>query len=254
MSQQRCAPTFDPLGFASESGHETDANFPVPLTAASSLLALATAFPADAAVGSSTGPMIPSAIAAYVHYLGLVLVTGSLVTERLLIKAGMSDKDETMMGNADILYGLAGTAVTVSGYFRVTQYGKGWEFYAHSPVFWVKMFLFAVMGAASFFPTTKIVQRAIAKNKGEKVEPLPDALAARMTKIINGELLAIGSIPLAAACMARGVAYSDAFPWQLGAGPVALAFVGLGAKYTKEALDWYDDGIDRPVGDVYPKM
>ena len=65
MSQQRCAPTFDPLGFASESGHETDANFPVPLTAASSLLALATAFPADAAVGSSTGPMIPSAIAAY---------------------------------------------------------------------------------------------------------------------------------------------------------------------------------------------
>jgi putative membrane protein len=37
----------------------------------------------------------------------------------------------------------------------VTEYGKGWEFYQHEPVFWVKMFLFAVMGSSSLFVTTK---------------------------------------------------------------------------------------------------
>ena len=39
----------------------------------------------------------------------------SLITERLLIKPGMSFKDEKALGNADIVYGLAGTLVLVSG-------------------------------------------------------------------------------------------------------------------------------------------
>ena len=42
-----------------------------------------------------------------------------------------------------------------------------------------------------------------------------EKLAARMQKIINGELLAIASIPLAASLMARGVAYQDTMPWQV---------------------------------------
>lgn len=55
-----------------------------------------------------------------------------------------------------------------------------------------------------------------------------------MTTIINAELLAIGSIPLAAALMARGVGYADWFPWQVGAGFVVAALGGLGYKYVKE--------------------
>ena len=42
----------------------------------------------------------------------------------------------------------------------------------------------------------------------------------------TGELLAIGAIPLSAALMARGVAYSDGFPWQAGAGVVAVGATG----------------------------
>ena len=51
----------------------------------------------------------------------------------------MTEDDFDKVAAADITYGLAGTLVLVSGYFRVTQYGKGWEFYAHSPIFWVKV-------------------------------------------------------------------------------------------------------------------
>ena len=48
-----------------------------------------------------------------------------------------------------------------AGAVVATQYGKGWEFYAHEPVFWVKLTLVAVAGAASFFPTTIIIQRSV---------------------------------------------------------------------------------------------
>lgn len=66
-------------------------------------------------------------------------------------------------------------------------------------------------------------------------------LANRITKIVNGELLALGSIPLTATLMSRGVAYADGMPWQLGAAPVALTLFGLSYKYVKEALTWSED-------------
>lgn len=67
-------------------------------------------------------------------------------------------------------------------------------------------------------------------------------LANRITKVVNGELLALGSIPLTATLMSRGVGYGAGdFNWQLGAVPVALSVGGLGFKYVSEALNWTED-------------
>ena len=64
------------------------------------LLALATAMPAEATDSMSSASVllaaggaansIPSAFAAYGHYLALILATGALVTERMTIKPAMS--------------------------------------------------------------------------------------------------------------------------------------------------------------------
>jgi len=169
----------------------------------------------------AAGSAVLHALAAYGHYLGLVLVVGALTTERLSAKACMTDKEEELVYNAGIVYGLAGTLLLYTGYLRVAEYGKGWGFYNHSPVFWMKMLLFATMGSSSLFPTIKIVQH--------------------LTTIMNGELLAVGSIPLAVALMSRGVAYNDALSWQAGVAPVARATVGLDTKHVKDALDWTED-------------
>ena len=181
----------------------------------------------------------------------------------------MSEDEFDAIAAADIAYGVAGTLVLATGVLRASQYGKGWEFYAHEvasraarrrhgtvplaidasgsprrawrrvwlvrrvltmrgrrgwpslllrcvvcsstrraiagagagaardgtgePVFWLKIFLFSVMGAASFFPTTKIIQRAVAKKRAEDAEdderlaPFSPALVARMTSVINAE-------------------------------------------------------------------
>lgn len=177
---------------------------------------------------------VTGAAVAYGHYLGLLLATGCLVAERLLVKPNMAVEEEKLLQRADLTYGLAGILVLVTGYLRVTDYGKGWDFYQHEPIFWLKLTLAAVMGASSFFVTGIILKRASSKSS----EPLSEKLAARMTTVINAQLLAIASIPFTATLMARGVAYLEWLPWQAGAAPVALSLGALGYKYIKEAVEW----------------
>ena len=174
---------------------------------------------------------------AYGHYLALVLATACLVAERLMVKPGMTEDEEQRMQYADILYDVAGLGFFITGYLRTAEYGKGWDFYQHEPIFWVKITLAGVMAASSFFVTTMLLKRKLARRE-ETVAPLSEKLAARMTSVINAQLLAVGSIPLAATLMARGVGYLDWLPWQAGAAPALLAFGGLSFKYVKEALDW----------------
>jgi len=210
-------------------------------------LPLLTALALPEAAQAAVNP-VASAFAAYGHYLGLVLVVASLTTEKFLVKPQLTEDEAQKLVIADSVYGIAGVLVLYTGYLRVTQYGKGWEYYAHEPIFWVKMGLFAVMGSSSLFCTTKIVQMAVKKTNGEEnATVLGEKLSARMQKIINGELLAIGSIPLAAALMARGVAYAENMPWQAGAAPVALVSLGLSVKYVKEALTWTDEPAKEKV-------
>ena len=211
-------------------------------------LPLLTALALPEAAQAAVNP-VASAFAAYGHYLGLVLVVASLTTEKFLVKPELTEDEAQKLVIADSVYGIAGVLVLYTGYLRVTQYGKGWEYYAHEPIFWVKMGLFAVMGSSSLFNTIKIVQMAAKKAQGEENSSvIGEKLSARMQKIVNGELLAIGSIPFAAATMARGVGYGDgAFPWQAGAGGVALVSLGLTVKYVKEALTWEDEKVAEKV-------
>ena len=199
--------------------------------AAASLVTAGPALAADA---------LPSAIAAYAHYLALMGIVGSLTTERLLLKEDMSEESFDLLVTADIVYGLSGLLILVSGYFRATAYAKGWEFYAHEPLFWLKMSLLAVVGSASYFPTIKIIQRGAAKRDGGDVPPLSPALIKRMTSIVNAELLGVLSIPFVATLMARGVFYVDGFPWFVGALPVVGCAGFFGYRYATEALDWED--------------
>ena len=193
---------------------------------------------ANAADASSGGGQLASAFAAYGHYLSLFVIVGCLVTERLTVKANMPDEEEDRLAIADTMLGLSGALLAYTGYIPATaDWGKGFDYYAHEPIFWLKIFFVAIFGAVSFFPTTKIIQRSVAKRNGNLV-PMSEELAARMTSLINAELLMVGSIPLTASLMARGVGYMPNFPWQVGAGATVAALGGLGFKYVKEALDW----------------
>tara|TARA_Y100001968_G_C19408908_1_gene745243 strand:+ start:701 stop:1186 length:486 start_codon:yes stop_codon:yes gene_type:complete len=148
--------------------------------------------------------LLKSASVAYVHYLSFMICFGALLYERISLKPDPNRKEAISMVIADLIYGIAGITLLVSGIFRVINYGQGSEFYTQNPVFWAKIITFVLVGSLSLYPTITYVLWAIPLRKGS----LPDVsknLVSRLRLIINIELLGFASIPFLATLMARGV-------------------------------------------------
>ena len=184
-------------------------------------------------------PTWNSALLAYGHYFFILLGTILLSYERFTVKANMSVEDEKSLVVADALYGVVGALLAGTGYFRViSEYGKGWEYYAHEPLFWVKLSAAGLLAGLSLFPTLTFIRRGSKLFQNEDIAPMSEALATRVQKVLNAELSAILSVPLMATLMARGVAYNPDFPWSAGAAVTILTLVGSGAYYARQALTW----------------
>jgi len=197
---------------------------------------------------AATADPVSSAVLAWLHFLGIVGIAGGLITERLVLKKNMSVDEENIINAADLIYGLSAFSMLVSGYFRTTGFAKGWEYYQHEPIFWLKMSSVAVLGGLSFFPAIVFFRRDMARKEGQTLPPLSDALVDRCSTIINAEILALLTIPLFASLMARGVLYMDNFPWPLGVGLYVVSLGGAGFKYGKEAFDMMEsEGALVPV-------
>lgn len=208
----------------------------VPQAALPILLTTTGAFLTVPLPAAATAGPLPSALVAYAHFLGILGVAGGLVSERFLIKRGLTIEEEMKINNADGVYGLSAFSLLISGYFRVTEYAKGWDFYKNEPLFWIKMASVAVLGGLSFYPAIIFFQRDQARQRGETLAPLSDPVVDRLTTIMNAEILALATIPLMATLMARGVFYVDNFPWAIGVVLYVLSLGGAGYKYGKEAF------------------
>ena len=188
---------------------------------------------------SFLSPTWNSALLAYGHYFFILSGTILLCYERFTVKANMSIDQEKSLVVADALYGLVGAALAGTGYFRViSEYGKGWDYYAHEPLFWVKLTAAGLLAGLSLFPTITFIQRGSKLYQNEDIAPMSEALATRVRKVLNAELSAILSVPLLATLMARGVSYQPDFPWPVGAAFTVLTLVGSGTFYARQALTW----------------
>mmetsp|Transcript_11710 Transcript_11710/g.24962 ORF Transcript_11710/g.24962 Transcript_11710/m.24962 type:complete len:281 (-) Transcript_11710:149-991(-) len=242
--QSRHEQSFDPARLSSVESPRSDAVAPRP-----EAVALASALPvllftpeSASAATAFTNNAIPSALAAYGHYISLIGMVGCLMVERLTIKPNMSAEEEDLIAKADTAYGIFGALIAYTGYLRATAYEKGFDFYSHEPLFWLKVSFVGIVGAASFFNTVVIIQRAVGRRNGE-FTPMGEKLSKRMIQICNAEVVGICTIPVTATFMARGVGYSQDFPWQVEAALAALVFGGLSFKYVKEAFSFEDNPI-----------
>ena len=105
---------------------------------------------------------------------------------------------------ADVVYGLAGVAILVTGSLRVKYFGQGGDFYTGNPVFWIKVSLYSLVGLLSLYPTTTYILWAIPLSKN-KLPEISENLVKRLRLIITTELVGFATIPLFATLMARGV-------------------------------------------------
>ena len=152
-------------------------------------------FPAD---------LLQSASVAYIHYLSFMLCFGALLFERISLKVDPNRQEAISMVIADIIYGIAGIALLVSGIYRVVKFGQDSEFYTENPIFWIKIIVFALVGSLSLYPTITYVLWAIPLSK-RTLPKVTENLVSRLRLIINIELVGFASIPFLATLMARGV-------------------------------------------------
>tara|TARA_Y100000589_G_scaffold40815_1_gene34269 strand:- start:3 stop:491 length:489 start_codon:yes stop_codon:yes gene_type:complete len=152
-------------------------------------------FPAD---------LLKSASVAHTHYLSFMLCFGALVYERISLKTNPNKNEAISMVVADIIYGIAGIALLVSGIYRVIKFGQGSEFYIQNPIFWIKIVVFALVGSLSLYPTITYILWAASLSKGN-LPQVTEPLASRLRLIVNVELVGFALIPFLATLMARGV-------------------------------------------------
>lgn len=202
---------------------------------------LITMIPEAAHAATSSDP-ISNALVAYGHYLALFIATSLLAYERTTVRANMDPETEKNLVKADATYGITALSVAITGYYRIVEYGKGWEFYSHEPVFWLKLTLVGLWASLSLFPTITLVQRGIPLFQGdETVAPMSEALAKRMKQVITAEISALWTIPITASLMARGVSYNPEFPWTIGAAIATIVTLGTTVLYSTQALNWKEE-------------
>ena len=148
--------------------------------------------------------LIKSASVAYIHYLSFMVCFGALVFERVSLKTDPNKKEAISMVVADVIYGIAGIALLISGIYRVIKFGQGSEFYTQNPIFWTKIIIFALVGSLSLYPTITYILWAIPLSKGNLPE-VSSNLVARLNLIINIEIMGFALIPFFATLMARGI-------------------------------------------------
>ena len=148
--------------------------------------------------------LVKSASVAYIHYLSFMICFGALIFESVSVKASPNKKEAISMVIADIIYGIAGLTLLISGIYRVIKFGQGSDFYTQNPIFWTKIIVFALTGTLSLYPTITYILWAIPLSKGG----LPQVnlkLVSRLKLIINIEIVGFSLIPFIATLMARGI-------------------------------------------------
>ena len=145
-----------------------------------------------------------SSLVAYVHYLGIILCFGALIFERIILKINLNKNETISIIIADVIYGIAGLAILITGILRVKYYGQGGEFYTSNPIFWVKVSLYILIGLISLYPTTTYILWAIPLSKN-KLPIISENLVKRFKLIILTELVGFAVIPFFATLMSRGI-------------------------------------------------
>lgn len=148
--------------------------------------------------------MWTDAILAYLHFGAIFTLVWFLAKEWTLLRAGAGKVDLERLALADAGFGMAAGVVVATGALRAIFGVKGWSFYEHNHVFWLKMALFAIVGLLSIAPT-KTFLRWRRTRRQDAAYRVPETEWQRARRLVMIELHLLALIPLAAVIMSRGL-------------------------------------------------
>ena len=146
-----------------------------------------------------------SAVVSALHVLALAVGLPSVWWRGRALKGRLDAEGLRQLFVADSLWGIAALLWIVTGLLRA--FGgleKGTEFYLHSPLFWVKMALFACVLMLEIWPMLTFIRWRGQLRRGQA----PDTSRARTFYVLNHvEMGIVVVMVFVASLMARGIGY-----------------------------------------------
>jgi len=146
-----------------------------------------------------------SAVVSSLHVLALAIGLPSVWWRGRALKGRLDAEGLRQLFVADSLWGIAALLWIVTGLLRA--FGgleKGTEFYLHSPLFWVKMALFAGVLMLEIWPMLTFIRWRGQLRRGRA----PDTSRARTFYVLNHvEMGIVVVMVFVASLMARGIGY-----------------------------------------------
>ena len=146
---------------------------------------------------------VASAIVSSLHVLALALGLPSVYLRGRALKAPLDANGLGRLFAADSVWGIAALLWLATGLLRA--FGgleKGGQFYLTSPLFWIKMTLFAIILALEIWPMTTFIRWRIVLGRGRE----PDTTSARALYLVNHiEMAFVVLMVFVASFMARGL-------------------------------------------------
>lgn len=141
----------------------------------------------------------------YLHFLGILALSSTLIAQHLLIKPEISVKELRKLATIDSIYGLSAVVTLFAGLALWLWVVKAAEFYTSNPIFHTKLTLFVLIGLISIYPTLFFI-RTRRKTDRDSAELIKIPKGVVMT--IRAEIVGLLILPLLAVLMAQGVGFS----------------------------------------------
>lgn len=148
--------------------------------------------------------MSPELVLRYIHFVSIIVITGTLSAEFVLIREKLTRKEISRLSFIDLIYGLAAIAVFAAGLtLWLGGHGKPAAWYGNNGIFHLKLTLLVIMGLISIYPTIFFLKN----RKGDPNEWV--SVPGLIKKLIGVEILILVIIPFLAGLMAKGIGLSD---------------------------------------------
>jgi putative membrane protein len=148
--------------------------------------------------------VVAQALAAYAHFIGILLIAGILAAELALYRQDLTAGQARLLQRLDLYYLLAALLVLATGMTRLLWYAKDPQYYLDNPVFWIKMGLFLAVALASVVPTIHYLRWSPRLKQGHRPE-ITDRQYRHVRAHLWAEVVLVALIPLMAVLMARGI-------------------------------------------------
>lgn len=148
--------------------------------------------------------MVGSALLAFVHFVAVFGIFGTVFLEWQTMSRSPSYPEARRIQRCDLWYGILAGAVVIVGFLRVYYFEKGHAFYMAKPFFRAKLAPFVLAGILSIDPTMRFVKWRPQTRNGQ-APAISEREYVRIMNVLRAELVLLPGVALCASLMSRGV-------------------------------------------------